>query len=143
MRKEHFSSCMSLFNYWAANHKEKFILDLEAEHTALELAFENFDELNMEGGTLFIGEKLVAFTIGEMSYGNSFDVHFEKALAEVNGAYQMINREFVRSLIKHHPQLIYINREEDLGIESLRTAKLSYYPDFLMKKFVATRINEN
>lgn len=138
LKREHFPDCMSLFNYWAANREEQSDKDLTAERTALEHSFKNFEALGMEGGALFVGEKLVAFTLGEMSYGDSFDVHFEKAMAEMNGAFPMINREFVRSLIRRHPQLRYINREEDLGIENLRTAKLSYYPAFLMEKFVAT-----
>ena len=41
--------------------------------------------------------KVVAFTMGEqMGAEDTYDVHFEKAFAEVPGAYPMINREFAR-----------------------------------------------
>ena len=137
LKREHFKDCMAIFNYWEENHKENSIFDLKAELNAIELAFKNFEELGMEGGALFIGNKLVAFTLGEMTYKDSFDVHFEKAMADINGAYSMINREFVRSLLERHESLKYINREEDLGLENLRKAKESYYPAFMAKKYIA------
>lgn len=137
LKVKHFSDCMSIFNYWEEAHKENTAFDLKAERKAIERAFDNFQELGMEGGALFIGEKLVAFTLGEMTYKNSFDVHFEKAIADIDGAYAMINREFVRALIKRHANLKYINREEDLGLDNLRKAKESYYPAFMAKKYTA------
>ena len=62
-------------------------------------------------------------------------VHFEKALVEVEGAYPMINQQFV---LHECMSYTYINREEDTGAEGLRKAKLSYHPAFLEEKGYVT-----
>ena len=65
------------------------------------------------------------------------DVHFEKALAEIDGAYPMINREFSRHVLEIYPQVKYLNREDDMGLESLRRSKLSYHPEYILMKYTA------
>ena len=80
--------------------------------------------------------KVVAFTLGERLTEDTFDVHFEKAYADLQGAYAMINREFVRRELSDYT---YINREEDMGIPGLRQAKLSYQPDSLVEKGIVTK----
>ena len=67
----------------------------------------------------------------------SFDVHFEKALPGVDGAYTMVNREFARMVKAQFPDIAAFNREEDMGIEGLRRAKESYHPDILLMKYYA------
>ena len=64
-----------------------------------------------------------------------FVVHMEKAYPDVQGAYPMINQQFVEHETEGFP---YINREEDTGAEGLRKAKLSYYPAFMMEKGTVT-----
>jgi hypothetical protein len=66
---------------------------------------------------------------------DSFDIHIEKALEEIQGAYQMINCEFATLIQQNHPELIYFNREEDMGYEGLRKAKLSYHPVKMVEKY--------
>lgn len=105
------------------------------EYNAIELALRNREKLSAKGGVLRVNGKVVAFTIGSPINEKVFDVHFEKAYAQVQGAYAMINREFVR---KHLMNYEYINREEDLGIEGLRSAKLSYHPAQLLEKGTLT-----
>lgn len=75
--------------------------------------------------------------MGNRIRNDVFDVNFEKALAEVNGAYPMVNREFARVLRERYPELRLLNREDDMGLEGLRKAKESYYPDVLLEKFLA------
>lgn len=90
-----------------------------------------YKELNLKGGVLKIGERIVAFTIGEEQCEDTFVVHIEKAFPDVEGAYPMINQQFVKNECTDY---MYINREEDTGEEGLRQAKLSYRPVFLVEK---------
>ena len=102
------------------------------ETRAIEKALHYFKELDLMGGVLFVQDKLEAFTIGTKAYDNLVDVLFEKANAEINGAYPMINQQFA---INNFAQFEFVNREEDLGIEGLRNAKKSYYPVELTAKY--------
>ena len=82
-------------------------------------------------------EKIVAFTVGEELCKDTFVVHIEKAFADVQGAYPMINQQFVEHECMDYT---YVNREDDAGEEGLRKAKLSYRPAFLEEKGFVTRI---
>lgn len=90
-----------------------------------------FRELGMKGGILRVDGEIAAFTIGEPVCKDTFVVHIEKAFAEIQGAYPMINQQFVEHECMDYP---YINREDDAGVEGLRKAKLSYHPVFLVEK---------
>lgn len=105
--------------------KDNYYISLEDVVSAIETAIDNFERLNLIGGALYVGGKLVAFTYGAKLTDNMFDIMIEKANIEYNGVYSMINNLFVKSLPQEY---IYINREEDLGVEGLRKAKLSYHP---------------
>jgi hypothetical protein len=96
-----------------------------------------FDELGMRGGLLRVNGQVVAFTIGEQAANpDTLVVHIEKAFSDVNGAYTMINQQF----IEHEgSEFTYVNREEDVGEEGLRQAKMSYKPVFLIEKGVVRR----
>lgn len=108
---------------------------LVAERKSLTYALNHFEELGLTGGILHVNGKIVAFTFGMPINNQTFDVCIEKANAEVDGAYTMINYKFANHIPE---QYIYINREEDLGIEGLRKAKLSYHPITLLEKCMAT-----
>ena len=98
----------------------------------------HYEQMGLDGLLLRAGGKVVAFTMGEqMGAEDTYDVHFEKAFAEVPGAYPMINREFARWVQEHYPEVRYLNREDDMGVEGLRQAKKSYYPDLLLEKYSA------
>jgi hypothetical protein len=104
------------------------------ERQAIVFALEHFEELGLSGGILYANDKIVAFTFGMPINKETFGVHVEKADTTVDCAYAMINFEFAN----HIPETFtYINREEDLGIEGLRKAKLSYQPETILEKFVA------
>ncbi len=136
MSPAHFPSCLELLEQWtdaSVNGNE----GAAEEHEAILRCFEAWDVLGQEGGALFADGRLVAFTVGELITGDTFNVHFEKAYSDVNGAYPMVNREFIRQVLLKHPEICYVNREEDMGYENLRRAKMSYYPLFMVEKYTA------
>ena len=90
-----------------------------------------YKELDLTGGVLKTGGRIVAFTVGESLCDDTFVVHIEKAFPDVEGAYPMINQQFVQHECTDYK---YVNREEDTGAEGLRKAKLSYKPAFLEEK---------
>lgn len=105
------------------------------EQYAIGLFLENLEELGLKGAVLRQNGEIVGFTIGEQLNSDTFVVHIEKAVSEIQGAYPMLCNQFA----KHNAaDLKYINREEDLGIEGLRKSKLSYNPAFLLNKNVIT-----
>lgn len=110
------------------------------EKAAILRGFEHWDSLGLEGGVLRIEGKIVGFAIGELVTEDTVCVHFEKAFASINGAYPMVCREFIRQILRDHPNVVYVNREEDLGLPNLRKAKLDCYPEYLLKKYTAREI---
>ncbi|MGB8455084.1 MAG: phosphatidylglycerol lysyltransferase domain-containing protein [Anaerocolumna sp.] len=93
-------------------------------------------ELDMTGGIIRAGGRIVALTMGEESDEDMFIIHFEKAFADVNGAYPMINQQFIIHELSNYT---YVNREEDMGIKGLRKAKESYHPVFMAEKGILVR----
>ncbi|HEX3040435.1 MAG TPA: phosphatidylglycerol lysyltransferase domain-containing protein [Caproiciproducens sp.] len=112
----------------------------EGESCAISRAFRYFKELELSGGLIRIDGKPAAFTIGEEINPQTYLIHFEKALDGYNGLYPAINHEFASRCLQGYK---YINREEDLGLEGLRKAKLSYHPVFLLQKYLATLKEES
>ncbi|MBE6760033.1 MAG: DUF2156 domain-containing protein [Ruminococcaceae bacterium] len=105
---------------------------LAHEREIIQRAITRRDILGLKGGLIRVDGKVVAFTLGERLNGDTFVVHFEKALPGFEGAYPVINNSFAAHELSGYR---YINREEDLGIEGLRKAKLSYYPAIMVEKF--------
>lgn len=112
--------------------------DFRIEKIALGRAFDDYAALGMDGLLLRTGGEIVAFTMGNLIQEDTFDVNFEKAFAGVQGAYPVINREFARYVRERYPSVVYLNREDDMGLPGLRRAKESYHPDILLCKGTAT-----
>ncbi|SCP98321.1 DUF2156 domain-containing protein [Anaerobium acetethylicum] len=92
-----------------------------------------FEELDFMGGLIRVDGEVIAFTIGEPLSDDTFVIHIEKAFSKIQGAYPMINQQFLQHACMNYK---YVNREEDMGSEGLRKAKLSYQPVFLVQKGV-------
>lgn len=106
---------------------------LEMELNSLKAAVENKNLLNLEGGVLYAEDKPVAMTVASKISNSILDVHYEKCLSHAaqNGGYAAINWCFANECTQYD----YFNREEDMGIEGLRNAKLSYHPSKLLEKY--------
>ena len=104
------------------------------EMKAIEKALDYYNELNLYGGAIYVGDKIAACAIGERINTETFVVHFEKALNEFANAYTVINHELCKDIQDKYK---FINREEDLGIPGLRKAKLSYHPLTFAEKYSA------
>lgn len=110
------------------------------ERHAMSRAFAFYDRLGLFGLLLRSQGRVVAFTMGSLINGETVDVHFEKAYSDIQGAYPIINREFARWVRTHHPDVRWLNREDDMGLEGLRRSKLSYYPDRMVEKSLAVQV---
>ena len=138
---ENREDCRSVAKQWCAAHdgcKDKN--GFASEPCAIDRALNNFDELHLAGGLIRVEGKPVAFTIGEEINSKIYLLHFEKALDDYDGLYAVINHEYAA---RHLEGYDLINREEDMGIEGLRKAKLSYHPAILLNKYRVTLADKN
>ena len=93
--------------------------------------FENYAAYGLMGAVLRAGKKIAAVSVGEV-VGETLFVHIEKAKKSYSGVYAMITNQFAK---RFGGGVKYINREEDVGDEGLRTAKLAYHPYKLLSKY--------
>lgn len=107
------------------------------ERAALDKLFSHYSQLEAEGLVLQKGDDILAFTLGSRFYNDVFDVHFEKARWDADGAYPVINNEFAKHIRSKFPEVHFLDREEDMGLPGLRRAKQSYHPILRVEKWRA------
>lgn len=124
--------CLNLSRNWL----EQTVADSSRidEQEMIEKCLRNRNALGLQTGVLKVEDRVIAFSFGSPINHNTFGVHVEKADTRYDGAFAMINREFARHIPE---QYLYINREEDLGLEGLRKSKLSYKPELMLIKDTA------
>lgn len=142
MTADDIPACHAFLNTWMESLDPEEQEGVKTEYAAISRGFEAFDALGLEGGLLFADGRLAGFTLGEIISADTFNVHFEKALRDMPGAYAMVNREFARQIKKNHPQILWLNREDDTGRPSLRQAKLSYHPARMVEKYTVVITND-
>ncbi|WP_240194779.1 DUF2156 domain-containing protein [Desulfobulbus rhabdoformis] len=127
LREEYVDDAIKVLDQWRAN------LGRDGDYAAAREALELIDELVLCGGIYYVDKKPVAYALGE-ELGNvaSYLIHFEKAVTGYKGLYQFINKSFASVLPEDYET---INREQDLGDQGLRQAKLSYKPAGFIEKF--------
>lgn len=131
LSNDNLEECLQMAEEWKTMNLCGEKGEKHAEFCVTRRALKQFEELGLKGGVLRDGQRVIAFTLGEELNRDMFVVHIEKAFADVQGAYPMINQQF---LIHEAADYKYVNREDDTGAEGLRKAKLSYYPVFLQEK---------
>lgn len=113
---------------------------IEKEESGIYHIFENCSSLDCHLGGIYIDGKLEAYSIGSYAPDSKCAfIHVEKANININGLYNYINQQF---LIHEFPDAVLVNREDDLGQEGLRKAKLSYRPIRLEKKYHIKQKNQ-
>jgi len=129
--KENVNDCKKMLHEWELTEQNRLEKSQKDEFIAIMRLLDNFEILNLKIGAIYSKNKIIAFSIGEKLTDDTFLVHCEKAFSKINGAYSIINQEF----IKHEAvNFKYINREEDMGIENIRKAKMSYIPQLFIEK---------
>jgi hypothetical protein len=109
----------------------------EGDYIAAIEALERFRGLHLQGKIYYVDNMPAAWCLGErLARGRMFAIHFEKAIDEYKGIYQFMNQAFAASLPRYY---IHINREQDLGDEGLRQAKMTYRPCGFVRKYTAIR----
>jgi len=109
----------------------------EGDYTAAREALGLFRELGMRGAVYYVDTVPVGYALGEpLAKARMFAVHFEKAVMGYKGIYQFINQCFAQSLPRYFSVL---NREQDLGDEGLRQAKMTYRPIGFVKKYTVRK----
>jgi hypothetical protein len=141
--KEHVSEARQLVNTWMQQRLqtipdgsfEDFVYNLEMERKAIQRVITLYDELGLEGLSLFIDDKLAGFTFGERLNRDVANVLIEKTDFNIQGAAQFLFREFS----KVFADCTFINVGDDLGFENLRRVKMSYRPAMFGEKIVLRR----
>lgn len=123
---------LSFSEKWYFDKADAFDEGLAAEQKALKEILNSNVGIDYKGALIRVDGRVVAVTMGSPINSRVFDIHFEKADTEYSGAYALINREFA---LRELGDYEYINREDDLGLEGLRKAKLSYKPAILLEKY--------
>ena len=124
-------------SWYARRQAEDPMGDYFLENLAMSRTFHHCGEIGMDGIAIVDGGEILAMAMGSRLSPDTFDIHFEKALDTVSGAYAAINCQFARYLRLKYPEVQYLNREDDMGLEGLRTAKLSYRPHHMVEKYWA------
>lgn len=122
--------CVDVYNEWLSEKSPDETDNMEL--SAIKTLLMHMDTLGIRGGGIRIDGRLAAFTLGQKMDDNMAVVHIEKADNEIMGLYTVINNQFVQHELT---DVKFINREEDMGMEGLRKAKLSYYPAYMIDKF--------
>ncbi len=132
LQKEDEEVCLNLVSDWGEEKTENLEDLRKSDYVPTQTLFRYFDELEMSGGTLWVGKDLVAFSMVSPGAKDTCIVHIEKADVSYRGSYAVINKLTAETICE---DTLWINREEDMGIEGLHKAKQSYGPSYMVDKY--------
>ncbi len=124
--------CLSLQTHWCNLKHCELDQGLMNESLAIKEALLNYEKLSIRGGVILIDGEVEAFSLGEPLNPDTVVIHIEKANPLFEGIYSVINHAFLEHEWNKYK---FVNREQDMGIEGLRKAKESYFPDHMVKKY--------
>ena len=127
--KENIEACISFLENWKEEDQDSFLAE---ERRGVEKVLRLWEVLPTKGGVIRIDGEIKAFIVGSVLSDRMCQINIEKADSQYRGLYQAILKEFLMREFLEYP---YINREEDMGKENIRQAKMAYYPEFLIMKY--------
>lgn len=131
LTETHFEGCLELARSWSEEKRADISDPAKNDYPMIETMFTHWDRLNARGGVILLDGRVSAFSIGSCERDTAF-IHFEKADAAIDGLYTAINQ----MVLQHEfPEAVFVNREDDMGIEGLRHAKRSYFPIKMIRKY--------
>ncbi|KAF0133851.1 MAG: hypothetical protein FD145_1061 [Candidatus Saganbacteria bacterium] len=136
---ENKDKAIRLFEKWFESKKDSRSFSkmaYVAQKSALDSAFDNFNELKLAGGAILIKEEIKSFYIGSKLNNDTIDLHFHYCDPNTAGLSQFSLQKACSDSFSSYK---YINLEQDIGIAGLRKSKLSYHPLKIEKKFEIKR----
>lgn len=134
INSENMEECIRMVQQWCLENGCCDDRDKAAEICVCIDGIRRREALGLTGGLIRTGDGIVALTLGEPLNQDTFVIHFEKAFSGIQGAYPMINQQFILHELMDYK---YVNREEDMGLDGLRKAKESYKPVMMAEKGIA------
>ncbi|MBN1696325.1 MAG: DUF2156 domain-containing protein [Spirochaetales bacterium] len=131
IKADNVGDALRVLDLWRESREE------DGDYAGAKEALYHIEDLKLCGSIVYVDGNPAAYTLGEeLQGGTCFAIHFEKAIGEYKGLYQFINKCFASFLPEKYKT---INREQDMGDEGLRQAKMSYRPVGFIKKYRVTR----
>ncbi|HBU69753.1 MAG TPA: hypothetical protein DEE98_05155 [Elusimicrobia bacterium] len=136
MDKRVLFACMQLQEKWCNIKSCLMDESMSMESRFVFKILSNYHKLKLLGAAIIINDEVEAFAVGEALDDSTAVIHIEKANTHFRGIYQAINNFFCSEKLKSFK---FVNREQDMGDDGLRKAKMSYYPHHFAEKYIISQ----
>ncbi len=123
--EKNIADCLLITDIWFKNKYDSLDKYALKEYYSIKDTLANIKPLGLKGIILYVNDTPAAYSIGEYMSTDTALIHIEKSTGIFNDCYPMINNLMCKYAFSGTS---FINREEDMGMENLRKAKLSYRP---------------